>query len=58
MDREVAASWLDETRPVQDFRFVPYLKNVPDRDEDIREQSSYRSSLFSDELDSESQYIK
>ena len=32
MDREVAAGWFDETLLDLDYKFTPYLHNVPDRD--------------------------
>lgn len=38
MDREVAAGWFDKVRPDANFRFRPYVHNVPNRDSFLESQ--------------------
>ena len=44
MDREVAAGWFDETLLDLEYKFKPFLHNVPDR------SSLKRSRRESDEI--------
>ena len=47
MDREVAAEWLDNWRPDREFRFRPFVHNVPDTDSRLSSRNSSLNSIYS-----------
>ena len=54
MDREVAAGWFDDTLLDLDYKFVPYLHNVPDKESDQRSsRHNSASTTMLDRLQSE-----